>query len=391
MSENKLSLHMERKKRYMAAMNLEKPDKVPVRLALSEFTAKYAGYTLQEVYYDLDKNIDSVNKLLTDFDLDVFTGAPSMWWASLHDAVGAKYLRFAGRDLEPNTSFQYIEEEYMLSDDYDAFIKNPTEWILNTYLPRIHSEFSAPGSYRSNIALIKGAFGMATQGGRMRKAWETWARDYGGVPASAGFSKAPFDTLADTLRGLTGIMMDLYERPDKVRAAIEAIIPHNIYYGLATSGGNTELPLTIPLHRGAFPFLNPKQWHEFYWPSLKKVIEAFWAKGKRTYFFAEGNWTPYLEAIAELPEKSIVFHVDMTDIVQAKKILGGRFCLSGNVPNTMLSLGKPDEVRDYVKRLIYDYAGDGGFIVDSAAVIQSDAKEENIRALIDATREHGVY
>ena len=391
MGDDKFQLFLERKKRYIAAMNLEKPDKVPIRLALSEFTAKYAGYTFQEVYYELDKNRDCVNKLLTDFDIDATTGPPSLWWATLHDAVGAKYLKFAGRDLEVNTQFQYHEEEYMLPGDYDAFIENPTEWILNTYLPRVHSEFAEPGSYRANLALIKGTFAFASKLGSDGPAWQKWAMEYGGVPAFTAFSKAPFDTLADTLRGLSGIMMDLYERPDKVKKAIEVITPHNIFYGLATGAGEMEFPLFIPLHRGSFPFLNPKQWNEFYWPSLKQVIEAFWAAGKRTLFFAEGNWTPYLEAIAELPEKSIVFHVDQTDMAQAKKILGGRFCLSGNVPNTLLSIGKPEEVKEYVKRLIDEYAADGGFIIDAAAVIQADAKEENIRALIEAAREYGVY
>ena len=391
MSEDQLKLYEERKKRYLAAMNLEKPDKVPIRLSLSEFIAKHAGYTLQEIYYDREKNNNCVNKLLEDFDLDTIKGAPNLWWAGLHDATGAKYLKFAGRELEPNTQFQYFEDEYMLPEDYDAFIENPTEWILNTYLPRLHDEFSEPGSYRSNVALIKGGFGMATQMGINQKAWETWTTNYGAVPASTGFSKAPFDTLADTLRGLTGIIMDLYQRPEKVKAAIEKLIPHNIFYGLATSRGETEFPLFIPLHRGSYPVLNPKQWNEFYWPSLKKVVEAFWAKGKRTFFYAEGNWTPYLQSIAELPEKSIVFHVDMTDMGEAKKILGGRFCLSGNVPNTMLSIGKPDEVKDYVKRLIDEYAADGGFILDAAASIQADAKAENIQALIEAAREYGVY
>jgi len=391
MGEDKLKLYEERKKRYLAAMNLEKPDKVPIRLVLSEFIAKYAGYTLQEIYYDLEKNYNCVDKLLADFDLDAIPGAPSLWWASLHDAAGAKYLKFAGRELEPNTQFQYFEDEYMLPEDYDAFIENPTEWILNTFLPRVHQEFSEPGSYRANVALIKGAFAMATSLGLSAQAWGRWAANYGAVPIYTAFSKAPFDTLADTLRGLSGIMMDLYQRPEKVKAAIEAIIPHNIFYGMATAGGEMELPLFMPLHRGAYPFLNPKQWNEFYWPSLKKVIEAFWANGKRTLFYAEGNWTPYLEKIAELPEKSIVFHVDQTDMALAKKVLGGRFCISGNVPNTMLAFGKPEEVRDYVKRLIDEYAGDGGFIIDAAAVIQADAREENIRALVEAAREYGTY
>jgi hypothetical protein len=140
MADDKLKLYEERKKRFIAAMNLEKPDKVPIRLSLSEFVAKHAGYTLQEIYYELEKNIDSINKLLTDFDLDAITGAPSLWWAGLYDAVGAKYLKFAGRELDPNTQFQYHEEAYMLPEDYDAFIDNFREYCGADFSSNIASE-----------------------------------------------------------------------------------------------------------------------------------------------------------------------------------------------------------------------------------------------------------
>jgi uroporphyrinogen-III decarboxylase len=388
-----LKLADERKKRYLAAMNLEKPDKVPIRLTMSgEFIAKVAGYTFQEIYYDWDKNIDATKKMLAKFDeLDVIRGAANLWWASLHDAVGAKYLQFAGLALEENTQFQYVEDEYMLAEDYDDFIANPTEWLATKYLPRIHTELSEPGSYRATVALIKGAFGLANQFGYSGQAWAAYKEEYGAVPSSSGISKAPFDTLADTLRGLHGIMLDLYQRPDKLKEALEVVVPHNIFYGMATSRGDTDFPVFMPLHRGAYPFLNKRQWEEFYWPTLKQVIEALWSKGKRTLFYAENNWTPYLEKIAELPEKSIVFHVDTTDMEKSHKILGGRFCLSGNVPNTLLAFGKPDEVKDYVKRLLDKYARDGGFIIDAGAVILADASEKNMHALVEAAREYGVY
>lgn len=391
MASDKEKLFQERLNRYTTALNAEKPDKVPIRLQLSEFMAKYAGFTLQEIYYDMDKNIAAVNKVLDDFDMDVIGGTPSLWWASLHDAVGAKYLKFAGRQLDPNQQFQYVEEEYMVAEDYDAFIENPTQWIMDTYLPRIHSEFAEPGSMRANLALVKGSAAMVMSTGANQQAAAHWAKEYGMPLSIAGFSKAPFDTLGDTLRGLKGIMMDLRKRPEKVLAATEMLVAHNIFYGLATAGGDTQLPAFMPLHRGSFPFLNPKQWDTFYWPSLKKVLEGLWANGKRTLFYAEGNWTPYLEKIAELPDRSIVFHVDQTDMAKAKEIFGGRFCLSGNVPNTLMAYGKPEEVKEYVKRLIHDYAADGGFIMDTAGVMQTDVKVENMVALIEATREFGVY
>ncbi len=384
-------LYQERLKRYLTAMDCGKPDRVPIRLFVSEFAAKSAGFTLQEIYYQVDKNIEAVNRFLEEYDVDVAPTTPSLWWASLHDAVGARYLKFAGRDLDENKQFQFIEDAYMQPDDYDSFIANPTKWILTSLLPRIHKEFSEPGSYRANLALIKGAAAMAMYNGQTGQAAEVWAKKYGRPPGMTGMTKAPFDTLGDVLRGLNGIMMDIHLRPDKVLAATEMLVEHNIYYAMATSQGDTQFPAFMPLHRGSYPFLNPEQWDKFYWPTLKKVIEGLWARGKRTLFYAEGNWTPYLERIAELPDKSIVFHVDMTDMAKAKKVLGGRFCLSGNVPNTLLAYGKPEEVRDYCKKLIDECAADGGFIIDAGGVIQADAKEENIRALIEAAREYGVY
>ncbi|GAV22917.1 uroporphyrinogen decarboxylase family protein [Carboxydothermus pertinax] len=392
MSTDKLKLYEERKTRYLKALDCGKPDRVPVVITGAEFIIKFAGFTLQDIYYDPEVNyFKAMDAFLQRFDVDAHFGAPMLWWGGLHDAVGAVYLKFAGRELDVNTQFQYIEGEYMLPEDYDAFIENPTEWILTTFLPRIHKEFTEPGSYRANIALIKGAIARAMELEVLAQAAEKWAKEYGSFTAITGLSKAPFDTLGDTLRGLKGIMMDIRRIPEKVKAAMEVLVPHNIYYGLATAGGDTEFPVFIPLHRGAFPFLNPKQWDEFYWPTLKRVIEGLWERGKRTLFYAEGDWTPYLEKIAELPDKSIVFHVDRTDMDKAKKILGGRFCLKGNVPNSLLSIGKPEEVKDYVKRLIDTYAADGGFIVDSAAVLQADSNPRNVEAMIEAVYLYGKY
>ncbi len=383
----------ERKRRYLAALNLEKPDRVPIRLNFSgEFITRVAGYTFQETYYDWDKNTDATRKMLQKIEgLEMVIGGANLWWATLHDAVGAKYLKFAGRDLDVETMFQYVEEAYMLPEDYDDFIANPTEWIATKYLPRIHTELAEPGSYRATMGLIKGAFGLANQFAAGGQATASYLQEFGVIPSIVGITKAPFDTLADTLRGLSGIMMDLYHRPDKVKKALEVLVPHNIFYGMATAQGDTDFPAFMPLHRGAYPFMKMEQWVEFYWPTLKQVIEGLWSNGKRTMFYAENIWTPYLEKIAELPDKSIVFHVDQTDMDKAYKVLGGRFCLSGNVPNSMLAFGKPEEIKEYVKQLLDKYARDGGFIIDAGAVILDDAREENIRALIEAVHEYGVY
>ena len=41
--------------------------------------------------------------------------------------------------------------------------------------------------------------------------------------------------------------------------------------------------------------------------------------------------------------------------------------------------------------MIDGVARDGGYIMDASAIVQNDAKIENIRAMTDFTREYGVY
>jgi uroporphyrinogen-III decarboxylase len=72
---------------------------------------------------------------------------------------------------------------------------------------------------------------------------------------------------------------------------------------------------------------------------------------------------------------------------RAKKILGDRVCIMGNVPMSLLSTGTPDQVKEYCKKLLDSVGTDGGFIMSSAAVLD-DAKVENVRAMVDFTREY---
>ena len=71
--------------------------------------------------------------------------------------------------------------------------------------------------------------------------------------------------------------------------------------------------------------------------------------------------------------------------------LGDRFCLSGGIPNFLLSYGTPEQVCEHAKKIIDGVAQDGGYIMDASAIMQDDTNTENLRALTDFTREYGQY
>ena len=214
----------------------------------------------------------------------------------------------------------------------------------------------------------------------------------GTVSAIAGMFKAPMDIIADKLRGYLGLVEDLFERarqggwPPARRS-----MPHLLHVARTTADPNRQVPIGYWMHRGGVPFVSPEIFKNIYWATVKPAIEELWADGHQTLFYAEGKWDHHLESFAELPEQSIIYHVDQGDIFKAHRVLGEKFCLSGGVPNVLLGCGSPDEVRRYCKKIIDGVARDGGYIMDASAIVQNDAKVENIRAMTDATREYGVY
>ena len=398
MAKDMEQLYAQRLKRYVTAMRNEKPDMIPIRPFVAEFTAKHAGYTCQEVTHDFEKAFIAARKCAADFDWDAVVANMVYVWTGLTQAIGLKYYAVPGIDISPDTGFQYLEPPedgaFMKPDEYDQLIEDPTGFLFNVWLPRVSSDVSAmgqPTSYRNNLSFLKGGMAMLSYFNGFGKQIELLRTESGTVSAIAGILKAPFDIIADKLRGYLGLLTDLFERPAKVLAACEAMMPHLLHVALSGADPDKNVPIGFWMHRGCVPFVSHEHFNKFYWPTLKPIIEEIWARGHQVLFYAEGNWNAHLKSFAELPEKSIVYHVDQADIFEVHKALGDKFCVSGGIPNFLLSYGTPQEVRDYCKKVIDGVARDGGYIMDAGAIMQDDTKVENVRAMTELTREYGVY
>lgn len=391
-------VYTERLTRYVTAMRNGKPDTVPIRPFVAEFTAKYAGLTCQEVTHDYNKAFEAVRKCSSDFDWDAVVGNMVYVWTGLTQAIGLRYYGVPGIHIGADVGFQYREpsedQAWMRPDEYDALIEDPTSFLFNTWLPRVSSEvvpIGSPSSYRNNLSFLKGGMAMLSYFNAFGPHGERLKSEFGMPGAISGILKAPLDILADKLRGYVGLAMDLLSQPEKVKRACEALAPHLAHIALSGADPERKVPITIWMHRGCVPFISFKHFSEIYWATLRPIIEHLWANGCQTLFYAEGDWTAHLSDFADLPDRSIIFHIDRTNSAEAQRVLGNRFCLSGGLSNGMLAFGSPQEVRDGCKQLIDDLGADGGYILDASAIIQNDAQVENVRAMTDFTRSYGVY
>ena len=103
------ALYAERLGRYVTAMRNGQPDRVPIRPFAAEISAKYAGFTCQDVTYDYRRAFEAVLRCYRDFDWDAAVPNMVYVWTGLTQAAGLRYYGVPGIDVGPDVTFQYRE------------------------------------------------------------------------------------------------------------------------------------------------------------------------------------------------------------------------------------------------------------------------------------------
>jgi uroporphyrinogen-III decarboxylase len=417
MAKTGKDLYEERQKRVRDAIALRVPDRVPVWFQdASFFPAKYAGITFRDAMYHSDKVFAAYKKTFIDFEPDMFfnPGHALHTPGAALDAVDCKQVVLPGNGIPVNHSFQFVEAEYMKAEEYDEFIADPTAFTIAKYLPRIHNTLKPLEGIPPISGLLLGYFGMPLSAGfatpGIVKALQSFYRagllvqkhqakadafvkdmaDLGFPLACGAITLAPFDLIGDTLRGLRGILMDMYRCPEKLLAAIDKVTPLMIGLAIAQAKASGCPGVFIPLHKGSDGFMSVEQFKTFYWPSLKKLILTFIDEGLTPCPFFEGIHTQRLEIIADLPKGKILGFFDGTDIFKAKEILGKTMCMSGFMPLSLLQAGTPETVKAYAKKLIDVVGKDGGFVMGPRSAMD-EADPGLVKVWFDFTKEYGVY
>lgn len=411
-------IYQEKKKRIDDVIALKQPDRVPIWFQdASFFPPRYAGITSREAMYDANKAFASYRETFIDFDPDmIFNPAFALHTpGEAIELLDCKMVALPGqKGIPDNHSFQYIEAEYMKQDEYDEFLDDPTGFTVMKYLPRIFGTLKPLATLPPLTGFLFGYAGLpitpAFIGEEVLKAMESFCRSARLIGAHAGKLAAfgremenlgfpimcggatlvPFDVIGDFLRGMRGILMDMYRCPDKLLAAMERITPLVINSAIDTCRITGNPSVFIALHRGSDAFMSPKQFETFYWPGLKRLITALIDEGLTPCPFFEGDFTKRLDLLSELPKGKILGFFDKTDIYKAKEKIGNTMAMSGFMPVSVLQTGTPEMVRDYAKKLIDVLGKNGGFIMGPSSAMD-ETNPELVRIWFDFTRTYGVY
>lgn len=357
-----------RRERIRKAVALEPVDKVPVVLEGVAWSARVTGMTLKTFLSDpllaTQANIDAFNAVGNADSVN----NPTFDVSSLSFLWMTRVKRPGYGGLGDDEPWQVEELGLLEPDDYDRIVADGWGPFQAAYL----NERVAPGKFDDFIKFVQGTPAVVEKA------------NAAGMPfLSVGLLTTPFEYLCGG-RSFSQFVFDLYRMPDRVQAAMDAMMPGLCDGGIGLSKAVGAPCIWIGGWRSASKMLAQHLWDRFVFPYLEEIIRQVVGAGLIPILHLDSDWTRDLARFRVFPAKSCILSLDsLTDIRRAKEVLGDHMCIMGDVPPALLSSGTPQEVYDHCRRLIADI-GPTGYILQSGCDIPVDAPLANVKAMAAA-------
>ncbi len=406
--------YMERATRFCRAAHMQVTDRVPV--ISPDNALDMAGISFKSAMYDYAAPSRAYKEAVKVMETDLFA-AMAIPSGRIYDLMDAREYIWPGHGLNNDYhGIQFLDKEYMSAAEYDELMLNTNEFLWTKYIPRLVGAF-APLSrlydLRGAVGSISAAASLLTSLGLENIAslrnladayeenmkWVLAAKEINLGAQKAGFpvwqfftagGVAPFDDIGNTMRGTRGILMDMHRCPDRLLQAMNFVADMRISRIRKSLAFVQDYPFSpMALHKGGDDFMSDRQFATFYWPPLKRLLQALIDEGFMPMIFAEGYFNRRLDYFKELPRGSVLWWFENTDMLLAHEKLGGYFCIAGGIPNSSLILDTPQEIDTKCRRLIEVCCGDGGFILAGGGMGNVHrAKIENINALTQSVKKY---
>ncbi len=141
------------------------------------------------------------------------------------------------------------------------------------------------------------------------------------------------------------------------------------------------------------PMMSPKRFNDLLLPAYRMITDAVHERGCKIVLHTDGNVHELLDFVVNCGFDGL-HSLEPTagvDLALVKKKVGDKLCLFGNIDVAeVLVDGTREDVFDAVKYAIKTAGTNGGFVV-SPANMHPGVKVQNLKWMIDATKEFGTY
>ena len=195
---------------------------------------------------------------------------------------------------------------------------------------------------------------------------------------------APFTTAA-ALRGTEIFIKELYTDPELVHTLLRLSTQSvkNLIDAYAKAGG---VPVTVePVATGSM--ISEKHFREFALPYLKEVYAHIHSHGIPGVLHICGKTKRVIQCMAE--SGADILSIDNIDLLEAKKLVGEKVCLMGNVsPSDGMLKGNPLTIKGMIRDCIMKAADSPkGFVLATGCEVPINTPHENMVAFLGAGRQ----
>lgn len=380
---NAEQMKRERDELFQNLYHLKKPKRVPITIKVNnEFGIQYAGMDLIDTQWHPEKMEAAANKICEDFFADK-NPFGSRRFPAFYTFTDSTYFKIASSGF-----LQHPEIAPMDPSEYPELIRNPYDFLIEKILPRLYKAFDT-SAFTGSLSFAMSMKAKEDDDGAAGAIGRRISQRFGYFnPDAKSAIFAPFDFIADILRGFTGMLTDLRRYGSQVEEACEAVLPLMVKLGI-TDKPTAMSECYIPLHMA--PYMKTKDFEKYYWPTFKRMIEEIMASGQGISLFCEQDWTRYLDYLADLP-KGLRIRFEYGDPRQIKDKIGHKHILSGLYPSAFFTTETKSVCLDKAKELLDILAPGGNCTFDVDKVMATyDGGGENIIAVLDFVREYGKY
>jgi len=195
-------------------------------------------------------------------------------------------------------------------------------------------------------------------------------------------------TNASFLIGAEKLARLMLTDPEKVHKLCEVSLETNLRYAKAIIDAGCTPSLTDAMSSSSV--ISPKQFKEFSYPYLKRLIEYIHSRGKSVTLHICGKTNKIWELMVEAGADCISIDND-ADLFEAKNKVGHKVRLMGNIkPSEVMLEGTVRDVKKAVFQCVRQaYDNPKGYIVASGCSLPTETPFQNIHAMMDTVREIG--
>ena len=195
---------------------------------------------------------------------------------------------------------------------------------------------------------------------------------------------------AAVLYGVQELIMETFDDPDWVQSFLKIILERKKHFVRSMAGARYDLIE----HGGgdaSTTVISPRIFEEFVAPYDSQLIELAHQAGQRVVYHTCGGMMPILEMVADMnPEAMETFTPPAmggdVDLKKAKRRIGSRVCIIGGFDQFHFFKGcSPEETRQAVRKC-FEEAGEGGGYILAPSDHFFDADLELLEAYADEAR-----